>query len=156
MVKITRIWQTKNFLRPVAAVMAARAFLFSSREAPFMQKIKLSFCCLLFTASCLLFLSPATASASTYQDVQKVLNDNPAPSGCVNWLEEVTTNAGKGYKVWRRCESNVLAYQNLSLMGGTCVTPPNNSYITLDVFLCNATKIGRQKLTKIGTAVLAH
>jgi len=92
-VKITiGIWQTKNFLRPVAAFMAVRAFLFSSRETPFMQKIKLAFSCLLPTAYFLLLtvLIPATASAYTYQDVQSFLNANPAPSGCINWVEEVT------------------------------------------------------------------
>jgi len=38
-------------------------------------------------------LAPATASAYTaytYQDVQSFLNANPAPSGCINWVEEVT------------------------------------------------------------------
>lgn len=46
-VKITGIWQTKNFLRPVAAVMAVAGL----------------FC-----------LSPATASAATYQDVENFCN----------------------------------------------------------------------------------
>ncbi|HKZ45809.1 MAG TPA: hypothetical protein VJ202_00310 [Thermodesulfobacteriota bacterium] len=38
----------------------------------------------------LLYLFPAMASASIYQDVQNFLNANPAPSGCINWVEEVT------------------------------------------------------------------
>ena len=66
----------------------------------------LIFPCLLFTACCLLFLSPASASAYTYQDVQDFLEANPAPSGCVNWLEEVTTEAGSGYRVWKRCNAS--------------------------------------------------
>lgn len=81
-----------------------------------MQRIKISFSCLL-SAFCLLFLSPSSAHASTYQDVQNFLNANPAPSGCVNWVEEVTAEGGKGYRVWQRCAGAQQAYYQLWFEG---------------------------------------
>lgn len=56
-------------------------------------------------ATLVLLILPIPGYAYTYQDVQDALNNRQ--SGCVNWAEEVTTEAGNGYKVWQRCNMDL-------------------------------------------------
>ncbi|MBI5048908.1 MAG: putative metal-binding motif-containing protein [Deltaproteobacteria bacterium] len=74
---------------------------------------------------------PAAASAATYQDVTNSLVANPAPSGCVNWVEEV----GSGYKVWRRCATGTAVEITGidSFSGSGALNSP------MSVYLCNYT-----------------
>lgn len=57
-----------------------------------------------FAAASLFLVSHAsTVFAYTWQNVSGFLSANPAPTGCINWIEEVTTPSGSGYKIWQRC-----------------------------------------------------
>ena len=88
-------------------------------------------------------LAPATASASTYQDVQNFLNNNPAPSGCVNWVEEVVIDQGNGYRVWERCGSTVnYSWQQYILFS-------NTELITAEDYVWTLACDGAQSLTQV-------
>lgn len=50
----------------------------------------------------LLLIIPSASWSYTYQDVQTFVDNNPAPDGCMHWVEEVTTVEGSGSRVWER------------------------------------------------------
>ena len=76
----------------------------------------------------LFLLIPSTSWSYTYQDVQTFVNNNPAPQGCMHWVEEVTTAEGSGYRVWERCDNNWFEVSRIYYGSGPYNPPAWSSY----------------------------
>ncbi len=59
----------------------------------------------------LLILIPSISWSYTYDDVLNFLDENPAPEGCFNWVEEIATISGNGVRVWQRCGGAARVYE---------------------------------------------
>src|SRR3990172_8304332 len=66
---------------------------------------------------------PSIVFGYTYSDVENYIAAHPAPSGCIYWIEEVSTLQGDGYKVWRNCGSTKRFEKTMTFTGARYSSP---------------------------------